>query len=371
MPHVLAYLLLSLAPLGATHPNSHSSSRLVVEGRRIELQLRCQTQSLSEGLAGVDPNRDNLLSEAELESARASIASYVLAHYQLFPDGVEGAALTGQLLDMRTSMASDSPFAEQLLDARFEFASERDLAHLSIRCTLFLDSNAFHRDNATIVWNGEAPASWLFGEGVETWNFEPAAVRRPGVLWSYVKLGIEHIVTGYDHIAFLIALLVAARRLRSIVGVITAFTAAHSVTLACAALGVVDVPSRLVEMAIALSIAYVAAENLLFRKPAARWIEAFGFGLIHGLGFASAIGETLAAEPLKITALVGFNLGVECGQLGIVLALALLLRWLPGDRALDGEQRAWFAPKWLRVGASAVVTVLGLYWFAQRAGWLG
>jgi hydrogenase/urease accessory protein HupE len=371
MPSMLACLLLCLAPLAAPHPNSHSSTRVIVEGRRIEVQLRCQSQSLSESIQDLDPNRDLQLSAAELDAGRAAIASYLLAHYELFTDGVGSAPLSGKLLDMSTSMASDSAFAEQLLDARFEFTPERDLAHLSIRCTLFLETNAFHRDNATIVWNGEDPASWLFGEGVETWNFEPAAARRPGVLWSYIELGIEHIATGYDHIAFLIALLVAARRLRSIVGVVTAFTVAHSVTLACAALGKVNVPSRLVEMAVALSIAYVAAENLLFRRPATRWIEAFGFGLIHGLGFASAIGESLASEPLKITALVGFNLGVECGQLGIVLALALLLRYLPGDRALDGREHAWFAPKWLRMSASLVVTVLGVFWFTQRAGWFG
>src|SRR5882672_4895806 len=120
MPHLFACLLLSLAPVAATHPNSHSSSRVVVEGRHIELQVRCQSQSLSESIEGLDPNRDLNLSGAELESGRVAIASYMLAHYQLFPDGLQGARLTAKLLDMRTTMASDSAFAEQLLDARFE-----------------------------------------------------------------------------------------------------------------------------------------------------------------------------------------------------------------------------------------------------------
>jgi hydrogenase/urease accessory protein HupE len=363
-------LILSVGFALAPHPTSRSSSRVVVTGRQIELQLRCQAQSISETVEGVDANRDLHLDERELESGRAAIAAYLLTHYEILPDGAGGAALKGALLEMHTSMASDSAFAEQLLDARFQFACDRDPARMTVHATLFRESNPYHRDSATIVWNGEEPCSWLFGEGVDTWNFEPEDARRPGVLGGYIRLGVEHILTGYDHIAFLVALIVAARRLRSIVGVVTAFTCAHSVSLACAALGVVNVPSQLVEMAIALSIAYVAAENLLFRKPAARWIEAFCFGLIHGLGFASAIGESLASEPLKITALVGFNVGVEIGQLGIVLALALLLRFTPGDRSLGEERNGWFAPRWLRRSASAVIVVLGLVWFAQRAGWI-
>jgi hydrogenase/urease accessory protein HupE len=364
---MLTALVLCAAAL-APHPNSHSSSRVVVEGQRIELTLRCQAQSLIECL-GVDRDRNGSLDAAELEAARTTVTSYLRERYQLFADPGATTPLASSAGELTLSSTDAGGFSEQLIDAHFTFPPTA-LARLSIRCRVFLDCNPFHRDSASVIWNGEPPAAWLFAEGVERWDFEPNDVRRPGVFKDYVALGVEHIATGYDHIAFLLALLVASRRLRSIIGFVTAFTVAHSITLACAALGVVDVPSRLVEMAIALSIAYVAAENLVFRRPSSRWLEAFGFGLIHGLGFAGALSESLVSETLKVTALIGFNLGVELGQLAIVLSFALLVRFLPGDRKLGDELRAWFAPSWLRTAISVVVVALGLWWFAQRAGWV-
>ena len=187
---------------------------------------------------------------------------------------------------------------------------------------------------------------------------------------SFLELGTNHILGGWDHLAFLVVLLVAARGIGSIVAVVTAFTAAHSITLGLAALDVVRLPGRLVELAIALSIAYVAAENLILKRPGARLGAAFGFGLVHGLGFAGFLGDALVFEPLKIAALFGFNVGVELGQLAVVVPLALLLRVLPGDRKSEDPERAWFAPRWLRLGASSVVVLLGLGWFVERAGWV-
>jgi hydrogenase/urease accessory protein HupE len=358
--------------LGA-HPDSHSSSRVVVDGSRAALELRCQCRSLIEALA-LDENGDGSLQQGELEKGRREVERYVLERYRLLGEvegGSERELLEGRLVTLEILQQGDSRFAEPWARALFELEGPLPLAALSIEVDLFREGNPLHRDAATLVWNGEEPASFLFGEGRERWDFEPAARRRPGVLGAYARLGIEHILTGYDHIAFLLALLVASRRLRSLVGVVTAFTAAHSVTLALAALGLVRVPPGLVELAIALSIAYVATENLLFRRPGTRWAEAFGFGLVHGLGFAGFLADSLIYEPLKVTALVGFNLGVEAGQLAIVTVLALALRAMPGDRRVPGEaQPGWLAPRWARITASGAVALLGLFWFGRRAGWL-
>ncbi len=146
---------------------------------------------------------------------------------------------------------------------------------------------------------------------------------------AFLRLGVEHILTGYDHILFLFALILRGGRLRSLLGIVTAFTVAHSITLALAVLGVVVVPSAIVEPVIALSIAYVALENIFRRRAASgRWVVSFVFGLVHGFGFAGALLE-LGLPPSGIVgSLLFFNLGVEAGQAMVVAALFPALLWL-------------------------------------------
>ncbi len=369
MTPLLAALTLSfLADPPALHPDSKSSSRIVVRGESASVELSCQALSLIESVP-LDLNGDLVLTTEELEAGRAPLERYLLERYQLSPTPDPFRPLGGALL---RAQVSEQPGAlgEQRVSFGLEFALPPDASGLAVRVRLFRERNPFHRDAASLTWNDDAPAGFLFAEGAELWRFEPLAQRRFSVLRSYIGLGFDHIRTGWDHLAFLLALLVAARTVRSLVGVVTAFTAAHTLTLASAALGWIDAPGRLVELAIALSIAYVGAESLLVRRPGARWAEAFGFGLIHGLGFAGFVGESLIVEPLKLTALAGFNLGVELGQLAAVLAAALVLRWLPGDRDYQGDPKGWFAPRWLRLCGAIAVTGAGAYWFVERAGWL-
>jgi hydrogenase/urease accessory protein HupE len=193
-------------------------------------------------------------------------------------------------------------------------------------------------------------------------------VERRVDLWTaaerFLRLGIEHIFTGYDHIAFLIGLLLLGGTFKELVQIVTAFTAAHSITLALATLSIVNPTPRLVEPLIAASIVYVAAENLwaLRRDTRAsalrhRWILTFAFGLVHGFGFASVLRELHLPRSAIAAALVTFNLGVEVGQVCIVaLAVPLfaLLRRTP-----------WFEPLGVRL-CSLAVGCLGLTWLVQR-----
>jgi hydrogenase/urease accessory protein HupE len=179
----------------------------------------------------------------------------------------------------------------------------------------------------------------------------------------FLELGVEHILTGADHLLFLFGLLVVCRRLKTVAIVITCFTVAHSVTLALAALNVLTLPSRVVEPLIAATIVLVGFENLYRgEEPAGpwptRWCAAFGFGLIHGLGFASALQALgLGAHGSSLIApLVAFNLGVELGQLSIA---ALLLAALWSLRKTGKLSR-------LPTFASLAVTAIGLVWFVQR-----
>lgn len=174
---------------------------------------------------------------------------------------------------------------------------------------------------------------------------------------DFITLGIEHIITGYDHLLFLVALLATARGAWSVVRIVTAFTLAHSVTLSLAVLDIVTIPGRIIEPLIAASIVWVALENLIVEEPGRRrWIWAFGFGLVHGFGFASALGELGLQGPAIARALVGFNLGIEIGQLLFVAA------FMPALILLQRGRGAQLVPRI----ASVVVAVVGAYWFVQR-----
>jgi hydrogenase/urease accessory protein HupE len=182
-------------------------------------------------------------------------------------------------------------------------------------------------------------------------------------LWRYLVTGIKHIFLGYDHIAFLVAIMLWARRLIPVIKIVTAFTIAHSITLSLAALDVVAVPSALVEPAIAASIVFVAVENFFSKNIDSRWRITFLFGLVHGFGFAGALKE-FGLPAGAVAALAAFNIGVEIGQVAIVsivLPALMALDWLT---AADRSRPARAVP--LVYALSAVITVLGGYWLLTR-----
>ena len=175
---------------------------------------------------------------------------------------------------------------------------------------------------------------------------------------SFVLLGIEHILTGYDHLLFLLGLLLRGGTWLGLAKIVTAFTLAHSVTLALAVLNIVTLPDRLVEAVIALSIAFVAAENIFFAPVVSRrWVVSFCFGLVHGFGFSSALRELgLPTHGLALS-LFGFNLGVELGQ-GLVVALALPLLALV-------RHAGW--ERWMVRSSSLAILLVGVVLFVERA----
>ena len=175
--------------------------------------------------------------------------------------------------------------------------------------------------------------------------------------FDFVKLGIEHILTGYDHLLFLVALLATAGGAWSVVRIVTAFTLAHSVTLSVAVLGIVTIPDRITEPLIAATIVWVALENLFAAEPdRRRWIWSFGFGLVHGFGFASALGELGLEGAALVRGLVGFNVGVEIGQLIFVAIFLPALMWLSRGRGARLTPRI----------ASLAVAAIGTYWLVER-----
>jgi len=177
---------------------------------------------------------------------------------------------------------------------------------------------------------------------------------------DYVGLGFEHIVPkGLDHILFVLGLFFFSLRLRPLLTQITAFTVAHTVTLALGILGIVQLPAGIVEPLIAASIVYVAVENILLtRYRPWRTVVVFGFGLLHGLGFASVLGD-IGLDPARfVTGLIGFNLGVELGQLTVIAGAFFVV-------GLWFGQAGWYR-RIIAVPASVAIAFVGAYWFVER-----
>ncbi len=179
------------------------------------------------------------------------------------------------------------------------------------------------------------------------------------LMWKFLLAGVEHIVTGYDHLCFLFALILWANRVWPVVKIVTAFTISHSITLSLAALNIFALPSALTEMLIAASIVFVAAENFFSRDVDNRWRNTFLFGFIHGFGFATALTEMGVPQNGVVPALAAFNIGVELGQIAIVMAV------MPVLFAIDKQTGGKRSEK-LVYALSGLIALAGLYWMWDR-----
>lgn len=179
---------------------------------------------------------------------------------------------------------------------------------------------------------------------------------------KFFAAGVEHIMTGYDHLCFLLAVVLWASRAWPVIKIVTAFTLSHSFTLSLAALQLVNPSSAWIDIAIALSIIYVALEDFVTRKIDGRWRDTFLFGFIHGFGFASGLIELGVPQRAIVPALASFNIGVEIGQIGVVLVVIPLL--LLVDKTFTHGKRS---PRLVQA-CSTVIACFGLYWLLVRIG---
>jgi hydrogenase/urease accessory protein HupE len=299
--------------------------------------------------------KDRSVTRDEVLTARARLLDYVSGRVRVRNDGVD---CPPGVRDLLLADKSDGFFAV----TRVDYACRRTAAAVTVDYDLFFDLDPMHQGLARVELPGQPERQHVFRGAARQLRLD-----RPVTLWDhlrdYLVLGMEHIFTGYDHLSFLLGLMLvaAARGLRRgtsyVLGIVTAFTVAHSVTLLCAGLGLVRLPSRIVEPAIALSIAYVAVENLVVPEPRRRWLLTFGFGLVHGFGFASVLAEIGLPPSGVVPSLVSFNVGVELGQLCVVAAVAPLVLWLVPRLGLSAR---------LRVVGSVVLLLLSTLWFFER-----
>jgi hydrogenase/urease accessory protein HupE len=341
----------------AAHQSSFTYGRLAVDGDQVRYRLELKSTDLYEAL-GLDRDRD--ASAVEIRAGTDQLYGYVEERVSLeLPGPCRGArepvAITGgrdRFAALAWSYHCDRPVAELALDYRLFF--DLDPRHIGL----------LHVDGETVQLQADAERfEWRIGGAIES---------RLG----FVASGIDHIVFGLDHILFLVSLLIMVVITRSERGgwklrpmregfvytaaIVTSFTVAHSVTLIAAALGWIDLPGRLVESVIAASIIYIAVENAVRPDPPRRYLLTFAFGLIHGLGFAAMLRPLLPPSDL-VAPLLLFNVGVELGQLAVVLALLPLLY---GLARLIGPPRY---RRWILGGGAIVLGAMGTIWLIQRA----
>jgi hydrogenase/urease accessory protein HupE len=341
---VVAGVALTTASADA-HTVNVSASELTVEGSKVHgLVVFAKPDALR--LGQIDSNADGVVTEDELEASRATFGALLDHDIEVRADGARceptlegGGDVGGDGFGLSLTFACKS--------APHTLAISMDvLKRLAPQHKHFLRLTSGDETRQAVLSPGDTRVEWDLREGgVAPWS----------ALGS-VRLGVEHILTGWDHLLFLLALLLGTRGTRPIVLAVTAFTVAHSLTLALAALGLIPVVSRVVEPAIAASIAYVAFENVWRPEVRRRWGETFVFGLVHGLGFAGALRELTVDRERLVPILLGFNAGVEIGQLLVVLALVPLLGLL---------RRV--APERVFRATSIAVGVVGTAVFVRRA----
>lgn len=353
---LLAALVLStiLGPASA-HQVNLSTARVTLNGDRtvnVEVGLKGSDADRLAGTKVFDAQRDQV-DPALVASSAGPIIGYFNAHVAV-----------GDLSGKTCAPSTPTLMADgDGVVFRNSYSCSEVTGDILYRSTVLTATDSTARQVVLIGQGDEAPQA-LLDAGNTTLTLSAPAPPLLTTMQRYLVTGIEHIFLGYDHIAFLVAVVLWARRLVPVIKIVTAFTIAHSITLSLATLDVLVVPSAIVEPAIAASIVFVAVENFFSRDIDRRWRVTFAFGLIHGFGFAGALRELGLPSNAVITALASFNIGVEVGQIAIVSAVIPALIAL--DRIMAGDRRKPARPVFLVYALSACIAVLGSYWLLTR-----
>ncbi|MBR0737593.1 HupE/UreJ family protein [Bradyrhizobium liaoningense] len=347
-------VLLGIALPADAHEVNLVTARVALSPDRtvsIELGLKGSDVDRLIGTRIYDARRD-AVDPVAVEAARSAILAYMGTHLAVTGGGTACLATDAAILADGDGIVY-----------RQSFACADAAGDIIYRSTVLTEKDPAARQ-IVLIAQGRSEAQALLDAGNTTVTLSTT----PPSLWStmqrYVLTGIEHIFLGYDHVAFLIAVVLWARRLLPVVKIVTAFTVAHSITLSLAALDVLVVPSRIVEPAIAASIVFVAVENFFSRDVDRRWRVAFLFGLIHGFGFAGVLREIGLPPNAAVPALAAFNIGVEIGQVAIVAVALPVLGLL--DRLTTADRTAPARAAGLVYTVSAVISLLGGYWLIAR-----
>ncbi len=358
----LAALLLGLSTCVHAHQGSSSYLSIAIHGSRVTGQWDISLIDL-EQVVGLDGNRDGEITWDEVQARQKEIVNYAQARLRVKLDGVDQS---WKVNDMVMETFSDGAYAVLHLD----FANTARPTEMEVDYRAIFDIDAQHRAYFRLQGAGEERTA-IFSPDKPT--FALTAPSKWRQFLEFNREGVGHIWTGADHILFLLALLLPSVMQRenkgwcvvdrfrpaliNVLKIVTAFTLAHSITLSLATLGMVRLPSRLVEPTIAASVIFAALNNIRPVLAERGWIVAFCFGLVHGFGFANALAELGLGRQTLALALVGFNLGVELGQLAIV-AVFLPLAF--------GLRDSWIYQRLTFRFGSALIALLAATWMIER-----
>lgn len=381
--------MLALIPASASaHKASDAYLALRLQGAHLAGQWDIALRDLDFVLQ-LDGDGDGAIRWGEVLAQRRAIETYALGHLAVQADG---RACPLRAEDLLIDQHSDGAYAVLMLEGQCPAPPRR----LDLNYTLFADSDPAHRGlvrletgppsastpssspiASTLILGGERPHQSI-SLGREGGQSAPAqSILAQNILAQsrdFVRLGIWHIWTGFDHLLFLFSLLlpsvlrreagrwVVQNHFRAAAGevlrIVTAFTLAHSLTLAMAALGVIALPARLTESLIAASVVLAALNNLWPMVTRRVWLVAFGFGLIHGFGFANVLRDLSLAGGGLLLMLFSFNLGVELGQMAVVVAVMPVAWWLRGQPAYQ---------RGVMLAGSAGIAAVAMVWLVERA----
>jgi hypothetical protein len=361
--------MLSVASVASAHVASNSFLVVHAQGQELNGSMELALRDV-ELAVGADSNGDGKVTWGELRAAEPKLREYIALHMQFT---TQQSRCTLQFEPLQVNERVDGNYAFMPFSAHCPVTIRRVAISYSVmegidpshRGLLTLTSGSGSgADAQTAVLGGNQPEQAFTLGASSTWR----------AFTEYLQTGIWHIWSGYDHLLFLLSLLLPAVLVRrnghwepiaevrpaffNILKVVTAFTLAHSITLSLAALDVVRLPSRLTESVIAASIVVAALNNVFPVVVDARARIAFSFGLLHGFGFASVLADMGLPHGARLISLVSFNLGIEIGQLAVVLAVMPIIY---AARAGTIYRRA------VMPYGSAAIAALALVWFIQRA----
>lgn len=343
---------LLLAGPALAHPLGMSLAEVTPEAARTRLVLAMAAEDVEVALDWRFYDREAALVPAERQAELAErLRPYLAGRIELLADG---RPCPGEPARIATE--------GHVVQVRIDFPCGERSAPLELATRLLAGQDPRYVQHVRI-FRGDDMVDVVLRDGAERVALA-SPVDRLAVARAYALSGIEHILAGADHLAFLVGLLLWAQRPLAIVKVVTAFTLAHSITLTLGVLDLVRVPMRVVDPLVALTVVWVGVENFLSREVDRRWRLTFLLGLVHGLGFASVLQEYGLPEDAVALALAAFNLGVEAGQLALV-ALAMPTLWAV-DRLWPHPDGVSGRPAPVVHGLSAGLVAVGLWWLAER-----
>lgn len=352
--YVVLVLLCGVVFPGIAHAHQAGLSRgeYRLDGAMLTAEIVFARADAALLMRGLDEDGNGAISADEVRAARTSLGRVLTPKIGVRADKDE---CLGKL---------DDAFLveEDGLSVRLVYLCAAPPASVHLRFDV-LDALSYGHRHIARAESGKVVVEEVFFGSRREWDISPVTSENTAKpvesknFGAFFLMGIEHILLGYDHLVFLFGLVLVGGRWRSILLVVTAFTLAHSITLGLAVLGVWAPSPRIVEPLIALSVAYVGVENQFVKDAEKRWRITFPFGLIHGFGFAGALGEIQLPKADVPKALLGFNLGVEAGQLA---TLAVVLPLIVAAR-----KREWFEKRGVQM-SSWVIAALGLVWFVVR-----